>query len=128
MDNINRTITLSQQFLCGGTLINRDTGKLLNITYIFTIASIRLTVNFFLVMSAGHCVMKKLDFDFMGDYYSVDVKPNANYPTEGSYYTIYLGIHDMMAAINNKFTSGIKVGVKSVITVNKSPFLFHLLT
>lgn len=46
-------------------------------------------------MTAAHCVIKTIDFDYNDNYYEINVTTNQNYPTMESMYDIYLGIHNL---------------------------------
>lgn len=82
----------SVSYICGGTLIDRNT-----------------------VLTAGHCYIDTVDYD----YQTYKVVPNNFYPTIASMYTIYLGIHNKSEAVSGaKLTNGISVPVSEFIRVS----------
>jgi secreted trypsin-like serine protease len=49
------------------------------------------------VLTAAHCIQRTGQFTYQGATYTGDITPNAEYPTYGSMYTVYLGLHDKSA-------------------------------
>lgn len=90
----NKSLIDSISYLCGGTLIDRKT-----------------------VLTAGHCILESIDYSGQTIY----LKPNRFYPTVGSMYTVYLGIHNTSEAKSNlKLTTGIAINGSRVIRVKLS--------
>jgi hypothetical protein len=46
------------------------------------------------IVTAAHCIVKKIDFVYKSMQYSTEVTPNSFYPTQESMYKIYLGMDD----------------------------------
>jgi hypothetical protein len=96
LNDINEVYNLNEKYMCGGTLINRDT-----------------------IISAAHCVVAKIDFHFRGRQYSVEAKPNNYFPTYESMYTVYLGVHSSPAALADaNVLPGVRATVGRVIRVS----------
>lgn len=70
-------------------------------------------------MTAAHCVVSKIDFNYRGRMYTVETKPNNYYPTYESMYSVYLGMHDSVSAFRDGDVSpGVKIPVSRVIRVS----------
>ncbi len=86
-------VRVDKEFICGGFLVDRTT-----------------------VVTAAHCIQEEISVQLDSTSYTVKVVPNSYFPTMGSMYQIYLGLHDNTAALNgNNPYPGKKVLVKQVI-------------
>lgn len=87
----NQYFIESVSYMCGASLIDRKT-----------------------LLTAGHCLLDKVYFNGQ----IVIVEPNSFYPTLGSMYTVFLGIHNVtQAKTGAKLTSGIAMNVSRFIRV-----------
>ncbi len=94
--------TLSQGFMCAGTLINRYT-----------------------VLTAAHCILTKFDYGYQGDQYTIPVSPNKYYPTQEAMFRVYLGAYNMT---NLKTNSVISRSIARIVKVNdKYTFNFKII-
>jgi hypothetical protein len=85
-----KSISVSVNYQCGGTLINHYT-----------------------ILTAAHCINKEIEYVYNGATVILPVKPNKYFPTLESTFTVLLGIHDL-----NTFTPpSVAFTVKSVIMV-----------
>lgn len=91
---VNRSIRIESQFVCGGTLINRDT-----------------------IVTAAHCVPIVIEFEYKNTTYKTYVELNKLRPTWASMFTVYLGMHDVSAVEYERLKGGIKFNVAQVIKV-----------
>ena len=82
------TLILSSTFLCGGTLINQKTA-----------------------LTAAHCINTQFEYDYKGNTYVIEIKPNEYYTTWESMFTVYIGMHNsnINSESNNKFGKAISV-------------------
>ncbi len=81
-------VTQNLNFACGGTLIDRST-----------------------VLTASHCLLDKINFEYNYQYYSYNIK------IDPSMYTVYLGLHDTNDIKNQNISPGVKMSVKTAIKV-----------
>ncbi len=93
--NLGITVYQSQCFVCGGTLIDRST-----------------------VLTAGHCLLDYIVFNYRGNSYTFPTWSNSYYPTNGSLYTVYLGIQDARIINSGNIYPGVKATVSRVVRVS----------
>lgn len=43
------------------------------------------------VLTAGHCILREFDYDYVNKTYKIKVVPNAFYPKLSMMYQVYLG-------------------------------------
>ena len=85
--------------ICGGNLIKRD-----------------------VVLTAAHCMPTKVNFDYLGVTYSINVLPNRFFATYESMISVHLGLHDRSATTWNPLYSyysnrGVNFDVERIIKV-----------
>lgn len=85
-------VYLDQTFMCGGTLINRNT-----------------------ILTAAHCIPSKVYYQ---EIYEVPVQTNSYKPTFGSMFTVYLGMNDISGVSSGDLKGGVLMTVSDVYRVN----------
>ena len=120
----------SPTYSCDGTLIS--TRKILtagnNKKEITFIEIIKIKLFSF---TLAHCIPTTIRFTFEGVSYTFAVTPNSYYPTYGSMFSVYLGLHDKTSIENSGTYSAptIKVDVaEQRIVRNKNFYIFKFLT
>lgn len=91
------TVLVDQTYMCGGTLITRDT-----------------------ILTAAHCAPKTVEYDYNGQTYEIPVQANTLSPTIPSMFTVYLGMNDISGLGANDLLGGVNMSVSNVITVMKT--------
>jgi secreted trypsin-like serine protease len=91
----NKVVIYENRFLCGGSLIYRDT-----------------------VLTAAHCRQTQISFKYDGSYYTIDIEPNKYFPTLESMFQVYLGIQNIKNVINGlDIQPGVRMEVGQVVVV-----------
>lgn len=89
-------ILLQKTYMCGGTLITRNT-----------------------IVTAAHCIVEIVDFVYNFKTYYINVEPNSYYPTKESMYKVYLGLHNNEGVFNGSDISpSVEISIKTIIKVN----------
>ena len=64
------------------------------------------------------CIIIKDEAEYNGKVYKFNVTPNKYFPTYGSMYTVFLGLHIMSTIKNPDISPAVKMSVSTVIYVN----------
>jgi secreted trypsin-like serine protease len=88
-----RTVFISRNYVCGGTLIDKTT-----------------------IVTAAHCIYTSISFTYGITNYKLQVKPNSFYPTIASMYKVYLGLQDASSISSRQLKSpAVQMNVANVI-------------
>jgi hypothetical protein len=93
LEDVKRYIYVnrSRKFLCGGTLIDKKT-----------------------ILTASHCIQTTVNLVFNRTEYTFPIAFNKLYPTLGSMYKVYLGVHNRSTGFDDET---IRMDVSEVIMV-----------
>ena len=90
-------VNRSRKFMCGGTLIDKKT-----------------------ILTASHCIQTTVNLIYNRTEYTFPIAFNRLYPTMGSMYKVYLGVH------NRSEDESIRMDVSDVIMVSEILFKFEM--
>jgi hypothetical protein len=90
-------VNRSRKFLCGGTLIDKKT-----------------------ILTASHCIQTTVSLVYNRTEYTFPITFNKLYPTFGSMYKVYLGVHNRSTGIDHET---IRMDVSDVVMVNTIFFI-----
>ena len=90
---------IDQTYMCGGTLINRNT-----------------------IVTAAHCVPATVDYEYAGLTFTIPVTTNSLKPTLGSMFTVFLGMEDISGVDLGNLKGGLQMSVSDVYKVRVTLF------
>ena len=94
-------LLIDQTYMCGGTLINRNT-----------------------VVTAAHCVPATVEYEYNGLTYEIPVTTNSLKPTLGSMFTVFLGMEDISGVGLGLLKGGVQMSVSDVYKVQNNSIIF----
>lgn len=86
----NNIVRVDREFLCGGFLVDRTT-----------------------VVTAAHCITEEIEVNVGTQSYTIKVVPNNFFPTQGSMFKVFLGIHNNQGALHG---GDVSPGVRAVVS------------